>query len=374
MSKYYNLSDFLEVVNNIGDVDTIYSPIFFKIVTDKDRKSLQYLIESYPCIRIINSIRNQVNELIKLRNPSKELDGNQIESIVNKFFSDRDELSYGVWIFYPWENFLIHLLEEEDFVEVRTSRNQFKITKEEQEVFSKKRVGVIGLSVGQSIAVTMAIERICGELRLADFDKIELSNLNRIKTSIKNLSLNKSIVAAREISLIDPYIKVICFCDGINENNIDEFLLGNNSKLDVLIEECDSVDIKILSRIKAKLYGIPVVMDTNDRGMIDIERFDLNKDYPILHGLIDNLDYKSISKLTIKEKIKILGPIAGIENMSPRMKYSLSQIGKTITTWPQLASSVMLGGAIVTDTVRRIFNGEFKNSGRYYVDVESIVK
>src|SRR5207253_859960 len=87
---------------------------------------------------------------------------------------------YGVWIFFPWSGRLVHLLDEEEFVELRTNRNMYKITPEERTVLSTKKIGVIGLSVGQSIALTLAMERSFGEIRLADFDTLDLSNLNRI--------------------------------------------------------------------------------------------------------------------------------------------------------------------------------------------------
>ena len=52
-----------------------------------------------------------------------------------------------------------------------------------------------------------------------------------------------------------------------------------------IMEVCDGLDMKIISRFKAREFGVPVVMDTNDRGMLDIERFDLEPQRPILHGL-----------------------------------------------------------------------------------------
>ena len=79
--------------------------------------------------------------------------------------------------------------------------------------------------MGQSVAVTIALERTCGELNIADYDILELSNLNRIRTGVCNLNLLKTIAVAREIAEIDPFIKVNCYHEGITENNIEDFLL-----------------------------------------------------------------------------------------------------------------------------------------------------
>jgi len=236
MINCFHLSDFSEVLNNlIGNIEETYSPIFFKIDSEKDIEFLNNLPQRYPCINIYDKIIDQLRELIIIRNPNKKIGKEDLKTLIRELLGEENEVNYGVWAFYPWENALIHILGEEEFFELRTSRNLYKITKEEQANFSKKCVGIIGLSVGQSAAITLAMERLCGEMRLADFDKIDLSNLNRIRTSIKNLSMPKTIVAAREIALIDPYIKLKCYNEGINEENIDNFIFDNGKKLDVII-------------------------------------------------------------------------------------------------------------------------------------------
>ena len=190
-------------------------------------------------------------------------------------------------------NSLVHLLDDREFIDVRTNRNQYKITREERDILASKKIGIIGLSVGQSIAVTLAMERGCGELRLADFDVLELSNLNRIRTGVHNLNVPKVVIAAREIAEIDPFIKVTCFFSGLTESNIDEFFT-ENGKLDLLVDECDGLDMKIISRFNARKLGIPVLMDTSDRGMLDVERFDLEPNRPILHGTVEGVDPENI--------------------------------------------------------------------------------
>ena len=50
------------------------------------------------------------------------------------------------------------------------------------------------------------------------------------------------------------------------------------------------------------------------------------------------------------------------------------EIDRTIKTWPQLASAVALGGALNTDTIRRIALGEMKDSGRFRVDLSKVIR
>ncbi len=352
---------------------TLYKPLFFKLSQEKDMSELKKLFSSKSPIEVFDEMFGQLEEYIKSKNPKKVFSKNELTQAAKDHLGKTPIENYGVWVYYPWSKRLVHILDEEEFIEVRTNRNQYKITPAEKSVLAKKKIGIIGLSVGQSIALTIAMERSCGELRIADHDILELSNLNRIRTGVHNLGIAKTIAVAREIAELDPFFNVICFHDGITEENIDDFIL-KNTKLDILIDECDGLLIKILCRQKAKKYGIPVVMDTSDRGMLDVERFDLEPERPILHGLIDHLDLDKVKDAkTNEEKIPYVLPILGADTISTRMKNSMLEIKKTITTWPQLASSVTLGGGMTSDVCRRILLNEFHDSGRYFVDLEELV-
>lgn len=359
------------LVKNRLDINS-YLPVFFRLNKDAERKNLQELIQSNQEIVVVDEIIPQLKELLKCLNPQRKIQAAEYPMLIQEHLGKTNQDEYGVWVFYPWNNRLVHLLDEEEFVQLRTNRNQYKITKDEQEVLRRKKIGIIGLSVGQSIALTLAMERACGELRLADFDTAELSNLNRIRTSVQNLGLSKTIIAAREIAELDPYLKVKIFSEGITESNIDSFF-EEDGKLDLLVEVCDGLDVKIKSRFKAKTLKIPVVMDTNDRGMLDIERFDLEPERAILHGLAEGLDPNNIGDLTNEQKIPYILKMVGAETISTRLKASMMEVEQSINSWPQLASSVVLGGAVTTDVCRRILLDQFHDSGRYYVDLDEII-
>jgi hypothetical protein len=354
-------------------IDDVFNVEFYRLSNEDDKQKLNDLLNTQGCITIHDELLGQLEELVKSQNPKTIFTKESLKESAIKYIGNTPFEEYGVWVYYPWSNKLIHLLDEEEFVFVRTNRNQYKITPEEESLLSTKKIGVIGLSVGQSIALTIAMERSCGELRIADFDILELSNLNRIRTGTHNLGVKKTIVVAREIAEIDPYLKVVCFSEGITEENIDNFIV-QNGKLDLLVDECDGLVVKILCRQKAKHYGVPVVMDTSDRGMLDVERFDLEPQRSLFHGLIDHLDINDIKKAkTNEEKVPYLLPMLGLETLSTKMKASMLEIEQTITTWPQLASSVALGGGIGADICRRILLNQFHDSGRYFVDLDELI-
>lgn len=153
------------------------------------------------------------------RKTSGAMSERELASEVEQYLGNRPVEEQGVWVYYPWKKTLVHLLDRDEFVFLRTNRNRNKITEEEQQILSKKAVGIVGLSVGQ-------------------------------------------------------------------------------------------------------------------QHVMEIVQYD---------------------------------------HLSPRMKESLGQIGESILTWPQLASSVLLGAASGAAVCRRISLGQPCRSGRYYLDVEQLL-
>ncbi|MBI1221955.1 MAG: Rv1355c family protein [Bacteroidetes bacterium] len=345
----------------------------FLYPSKKEDADLIHCLREDPQIFSYDEIDSQVGEMLRARFPKKKLKGESLKKEIEAFFENRDRFSFGVWVYYPWSRRLVHLLDEEDFIFTRMSPNNPKITRDEQAILREKKIGVVGLSVGQSISLVSTMERICGEIRIADYDVLELANLNRIRAGVHSMGVNKSVMVAREIKEIDPYFTIRVFTDGLTQENLHPFF-HEHGDLDLVVDECDSIDIKILLRVEARKMKIPVVMDMSDRGTIDVERFDLEPDRPILHGWIDHLDYTQMGGMTNEEKIPFMLPIFGMDTISKRLKASMIEVGESIHTWPQLATSVAMGGALAADTVRRIFLDQFHDSGRYFIDLDELIR
>jgi len=353
------------------EIDKIFLPILIKKDGNTD-PTFKNILEDHPDAIILDLFSSQKKELFKIKNPKKRLSSEELNSLYNDWQVDKDTDTEGIWVYYPWSKRLIHILDKDEFIQLRTSRNQYKISPEEQLSLFDKQIGIIGLSVGHAVAISIATERICGKLKLADFDTIELSNLNRLKTGIHNIGLNKCIVTAREIAEIDPFLEIECYQEGITNGNMANFLTSSG-KLDILIDECDDLEIKIFCREMAKEMKIPVVMETSDRGMLDVERFDLDNNRPILHGFLDGIPPEKFKNISPQDRLPLTLKIIDIMKGSNRGRASLLEVGQTITTWPQLASAVTLGGGVVTDVCRRILLNQFTDSGRYYVDLEELI-
>jgi hypothetical protein len=357
-----------ELANQSTILKNLIQPVFFNLKQVDDKQAFDRLLaEKEPSL--VDEIYHQLSELVALRFPEKmgRPSSEELELGIQRELNGSQLHDYGVWVYYPWRNTVIHLLDEEPFIEVRTNRNMLKITSDEQKVLRSKIVGIIGMSVGSGAALAIALERGAGELRIADMDTLDLSNLNRIRSSVLNLGLPKTAIVAREIAEIDPYIKVRVFDCGITEDNIDQFF-DDGGRIDLLVELCDSIGMKLRSRMHAKKRGIPVVMETSDNGVLDIERFDLNPALELLHGRFTDSEVENLLGADSWTP-DITAKFIAVDELSSRMKLSFTEIGKSISRWPQLGSEVTMGAGVVASVSRLILLGDEKLYGRKYLDI-----
>ncbi|PSK90985.1 nitroreductase family protein [Haloactinopolyspora alba] len=329
--------------DNAG-ADDIWHPIHVE-----DARELQALIDD-PRVEVIDTIDQQRRDLERIL-PAP----------------DPEHLSELTrWYYYPWRRSLVHLLGPGGFQALRSDRNRNKITGEQQRRLRGLSVGVVGLSVGHAIAHTLALEGSCGRVLLADFDEIELSNLNRIPGTVFDLGVNKTVVVARRIAELDPYIDVHIEPAGLVLESADTFMRD----LDVVIEECDSFDVKLAVRDAARRLRIPLIMETSDRGLLDVERYDLEPERPLFHGLLGDAQPADLIGMSTHDKVPYVLRVLEPDQLSAVMAASMTEVDETLNTWPQLGGDINLGAASVAAAVRRLGLGGHLPSGRIRLDLE----
>ncbi|WP_067823675.1 Rv1355c family protein [Nocardia inohanensis] len=344
-----------------------YRPTIYRLGEPADAAAVQELERSGAIAERRDEIQSQLENLAKIRSADRGRFADR-DDVVADLLGATPRAEYGVWVHYPWSRLLVHTLDEAEFVEVRTAANRNKLTAREQELLRGKTVGVIGLSVGSAVALTIALERSCGTIKLADFDELELSNLNRLSAAVAEIGVNKAVLTARRIAELDPYLDVKVYEDGVDDLNIEMFL-GGERPLDLVVEECDMPFVKLLVRERARARGIPVVMEASDRGVLDIERFDLEPERPIMHGLLGELSTEMLEEADLDVQLAAMATMIGVDGISDRIAASVIEMDRTLTTWPQLASEVNHGGAVVATAVRGILLGQQVPSGRRSVEL-----
>lgn len=343
----------------------LWKPELLNMAVESNRIRLNTLRASGAILEEYDTLDAQVAEWAVCHEPRAKQDPSLLAATLATLMVDEDWDSFGVWVYYGWTARLVRTLPKDAFIEVRTNRNRDKITREETARLASKTVGIAGLSVGQSTAIALAMERGCGKLKLADFDVIELSNLNRIRCGLHELELPKWVVAARAIAEFDPFLEIEIFDDGVHAENVAEFVSG----CDVLVDACDSLAIKAQLRLEAAKQRCALVMDTNDRGMLDIERYDHpERGHGYVHGRIDETTMRAFAE-TPSWTPEALDAFVDVAHASERGRASLPKVGSELVSWPQTYTGVAAGGAHAAEACRRLALGEDLPDARITMDL-----
>jgi hypothetical protein len=257
------------------------------------------------------------------------------------------------WIFLSHIQYLLRVPEDDLLYMVKSSRNRDIITAEEQEKLRHLSIGIVGLSVGQSSALTLAQSGVGEHFKLADPDKLAYSNVGRIPVGgIKDIGRLKTYIAGEAMLDKNSYLKIEYYNEAITKENMRKFLEG----LDYVVDAFDSIQAKITLRRIAKELGITVVMGTDIEygARIDIEG-------PEDHIFLGSLSEEELSEIENMEDIpknmrniiipKILG-FKSIDELPFRLRRHLESMKDGNIPWmSQLAIASSQVGGLVTRVI-----------------------
>lgn len=350
-------------------------PIIFDLKKEKDRIKLgELLLKNNKIQEIHDQYEDQLKEYFSILNPTLVFQQNFEKKFVlyKKNLIKKSPLwQQGRWVYFPWLYTLVHILEEKAFFLVRTARNRNLITTDEQQKFYNAVIGIAGLSVGNSVALAIALQGGARHIKLADFDRLALSNTNRIRCGVESIGESKCEITAKQIYSLNPYAHIEIFPEGLTPQNISTFFNGTK-KLDVVIDEIDNLAVKCLIREQAKKHKIPVVMaaDNGDNGVVDIERYDQDPHMEYFHGRMGDVSYKKLIGLNKFEIGSLILKHVGPENVPIRMIQSLGEMGKTLVSWPQLGGAALLNGSAVAYCIRKIVTGQPLENNRALISLD----
>ncbi|OGM96310.1 MAG: hypothetical protein A3B86_04170 [Candidatus Yanofskybacteria bacterium RIFCSPHIGHO2_02_FULL_38_22b] len=320
-------------------------------------------------VKKIYAFQGCLEELFFINNPRWKKGMSEARRPLAEFIKSNND--QGLWVYYPWSNVAVHIVREDLYFKLRTTRNRNLITSKEQNRYRQMKVGIAGLSVGSGIVSALVISGGPKTIKIADFDVVEVSNLNRIRARLEDMGGSKVQVVAQQIWELDPFADVYIWDKGITKENFKKFITGDPC-LDVFIDEMDSLDLKILARIICREKGIPVIMatDNGDTVILDVERFDLESQRQLFHGLAGNLGLNNCKNMTREKWLRLSTKIIGSGFMTLELQNSILQIGASLGGVPQLGTTASVAGAAVSFVIRRIANGYKMPSGRYIISLE----
>lgn len=111
-----------------------------------------------------------------------------------------------------------------------------------QTKISAARVAVCGLGgLGSNIAIALARAGV-GHLHLIDFDRVDLTNLNRQQYAVGQLGQYKTDALRETLSLVSPYCDVTCDTVRVTEENLPDLLRNE----DYICEAFDRAEAKAM--------------------------------------------------------------------------------------------------------------------------------
>lgn len=123
------------------------------------------------------------------------------------------------------------------------SRTERVIGKEKLEKIVSSHIAVLGVGGVGGYVVEMLTRLGVGKLTIIDFDKIDISNLNRqVIATHKNLNQYKTSEFVKRIKNINPNCEVVEKTQKITTENISELL---NEKYDYVIDAIDDINAKV---------------------------------------------------------------------------------------------------------------------------------
>lgn len=343
-----------------------------------DRPRIDALLDPATGIKFVDAWESALPEVASLDLPQLSPGTADARASLDEYFgtvwTEANIEAASRYVLFPWRATIVRLPDAGLFARLRTARNRYLIDEDEQRAWSAALIGIAGLSVGAAVLTASSLTG-ARRFRLADPDTLGPTNLNRLAGSVCDFGEPKLTLAMRRTLETDPYSDLEAFEAGYGPEVADAFIgTGNTERLTVLVEEMDDLSLKVNIRFKAQAAGVPVIMvtDNGDNTILDVERFDLNPRYPLFHGLAGDLASSPADLGDPIQRVNVASAIVGSQ-ITPRTRFSLTQVGRTLPSWPQLGTAATLCGALGALAARYIACGASLPSGRYRVDLDEIL-
>jgi len=234
-------------------------------------------------------------------------------------------------------------------------------------------VGFAGVSVGGNLLEGWLREARPKRVKVADPDWVELTNFNRgERMSLRHLvaprssrfdptnpydvpRISKAEYVAYEAQLVDPYLEVDVYKEGLSRENIERFLLGDGKgepRIDILVEEMDHLELKVLVRQEARKHGIDVLMlsDFGHQAHVFWNPFREQPDSPLGYGAPDDVLLEALAQARSGDRSQVFEFVAllcGRDFAGDQFRAWIEGRGEQPTSsLPQSGATAMASGAI----------------------------
>ncbi len=162
---------------------------------------------------------------------------------------------------------------------------------------------VIGCGGVGSFVIESLVRSGIGTIIIVDFDKIDVTNLNRqVMTSKNNIGLNKVDVLENRIRKISD-TKVIKINERITLQNIDSLF---NCHINYFVDACDDVEIKKEIIRKCLKYNINLISSMGTGNKLDPTKLEITDIRKTSYDPIAKIIRKMVKSEKINHKIMVV--------------------------------------------------------------------
>lgn len=172
------------------------------------------------------------------------------------------------------------------------------------EKLKNSTVMIVGIGgVGGFVCEALSRSAI-GTMILVDFDTVDITNLNRqIIATRKTIGRKKVDIMKERINDINPDCQVITYDLFLNDDNFQKI---NISKIDFLIDCCDSINTKKMLMKEAITRNINYIPSMGTANKMDPSKLEITELSKTINDPIARIMRKFAKDMKIKKKIMVL--------------------------------------------------------------------
>lgn len=202
---------------------------------------------------------------------------------------------------------------------------------EKQEALRQSSALIVGLGgLGCPAALYLAAAG-CGHLLLADFDEVEVSNLQRqISHAVTDIGKNKAESVASTIAQLNPDIQVSVVTDSLSGDQLSQAVKG----VDVVLDCTDNFSTRDEVNRKCVEHSVPLVSGAAIRTEGQLIVFDPREPqspcYHCLYGQVDDEQLTCSEAGVLGPVVGIIGSMQALEAIKVLTNYGEAAVGKLL--------------------------------------------
>lgn len=168
----------------------------------------------------------------------------------------------------------------------------------------QQKILLVGVGGVGSYALETLVRNGFTNITIIDFDKIDITNLNRqLITNNQNIGHSKVIAGILRSKSINPDILVDGIENKLTEANIDEILALN---FDYIIDACDDINIKFLLMVKKEQYKYQLISSMGTAKKLDPTKLKITTLDKTTNDPLARILRKKVKDAKIKYKINVV--------------------------------------------------------------------